>query len=113
MSDLNMSILLGVLGCRDSLAVARRGCRRPCRGLPGLARRGCQGACQSPVGVYFPTVMDKQQAGSPAKTGWLTRGEAARLLGVSVGKVRRAEGGLLHPVRGDDGAWYFEPGEVE
>jgi hypothetical protein len=43
----------------------------------------------------------------------LTRPVVAELLQVSVATVRRLEGTLLHPHRGEDGVYLFEPSEVE
>ena len=48
----------------------------------------------------------------PAAAGWITRGEVARALGVAVASVRRLEGVRLHPARGEDGVWRFDPAEV-
>ncbi len=48
----------------------------------------------------------------PAAAGWITRGEVARALGVAVASVRRLEAVRLHPTRGDDGVWRFDPAEV-
>lgn len=53
------------------------------------------------------------QGGRADREGWLTRGAASAALGVSVKWVRNREGDLFHPKRGDDGAWYFDPREVE
>src|SRR5258708_36771601 len=45
--------------------------------------------------------------------GWMGRSAVARALDVSVSTVRRLEGTALHPVRAEDGCWYFNPDEVE
>src|SRR5947207_94075 len=50
--------------------------------------------------------------GQAAAAASLTRGQAARRLGVAVATVRRMEGTKLHPRR-EDGLWLFDPQEVE
>lgn len=57
----------------------------------------------------------KQQApqGSPAGRARCTRSAVASILNVSVTTVRRFEGTLLHPVKGEDGIHLFDPVEVE
>jgi hypothetical protein len=57
--------------------------------------------------------MGNKQGGNPAAAGWMKRVAVADALGIKVSKVRRLEGDLLHPVRGADGTWYFDPDEVE
>lgn len=49
----------------------------------------------------------------PAEAGSMTRGQVARRLGVALASVRRLEGTRLHPRQGADGAWLFDPDEVE
>lgn len=43
----------------------------------------------------------------------MTRAAVAGALGISIGKVRRLEGDVLHPVKADDGYWYFDAQDVE
>jgi hypothetical protein len=43
----------------------------------------------------------------------MTRAAVARALGISIGTVRRLEGDVLHPVKADDGYWYFDAQEIE
>jgi hypothetical protein len=57
--------------------------------------------------------MDGKQGSRAARAGWVTRAAVARMLGVSLGWVRNREGEVFHPSRGEDGAWYFDPKEVE
>jgi hypothetical protein len=47
-----------------------------------------------------------------AQAGWLTRGQVARRLGLSVASVRRFEGSRLHPRCDEHGVWLFDPEEV-
>lgn len=53
-------------------------------------------------------------ADSPAGIDeWITRGEVAGLMGVSITTVRRLQGRDLHPRRSADGVYLFDPREVE
>lgn len=45
--------------------------------------------------------------------GGMRRKAVAATLEMSVSNVRRLEGDLLHPMRGADGVWYFDPDEVQ
>jgi hypothetical protein len=55
----------------------------------------------------------KAPQGSPAGRARCTRSAVAAILNVSVTTVRRIEGTLLHPVKGEDGIHLFDPAEVE
>jgi hypothetical protein len=44
---------------------------------------------------------------------WLTRGEVAEIIRVSVTTVRRLQGRELHPRRSSEGVYLFDPREVE
>jgi hypothetical protein len=57
--------------------------------------------------------MDGKGGGKVAREGWMRRPAVADALRISRTGVRRLEGELLHPARGDDGVWYFDPREVE
>ena len=62
------------------------------------------------VTLAAPTIGD----GSPAGTvDWITRGEVAELMHVSVATVRRLQASELHPRRSPEGVYLFDPREVE
>jgi hypothetical protein len=44
---------------------------------------------------------------------WLTRGEVAEMMRVSITTVRRLQGRDLHPRRSSEGFYLFDPREVE
>lgn len=59
-------------------------------------------------------VLAPEDPGSPAGMGaFLTRGEVATILRVSIATVRRWQGKDLHPRRDDDGMYLFDPQEVQ
>jgi hypothetical protein len=61
-------------------------------------------------------VKNARQPAAAAPPSWwprrLTRHQVSTALQTSIGSVRRLEGKTLHPVRGDDGAWGFDPAEI-
>lgn len=57
----------------------------------------------------------RQPAAAAVPEWWprrLTRGQVAAELETSIASVRRMEGGTLHPLKGEDGSWGFDPAEV-
>jgi hypothetical protein len=57
---------------------------------------------------------DSGSSDSPAGMGnFLTRGEVAEVLRVSIATIRRWQGKDLHPRRDDTGMYLFDPQEVE
>ena len=57
--------------------------------------------------------MDTRSGDRGAEPGRLTRAAVARRLGVSVPTVRRMEGRVLHPERGEGRVRYFDEAEVD
>lgn len=55
---------------------------------------------------------DDGRAPTVSTTRLLTRGEAARVLGISKSSLRRREGNLLHPVKGPRGVHLFDETEL-
>lgn len=89
----------------------------PASGLRGRAEMPREVALSEKTlepGESSGQVLAPEDPGSPAGMGaFLTRGEVATFLRVSIATVRRLQGKDLHPRRDDEGMYLFDPQEVE